>query len=96
MRSSDDHSPTTSAMNYPQNPVHTTAVQISVHSEEVRAVIAPPELIFIRLPNKQRTDKALGARGSTEVIKLFEVGQYKRIKPIALQTTPLLQSIIQQ
>ncbi|KAA6376791.1 MAG: hypothetical protein EZS28_027680 [Streblomastix strix] len=59
-------------------------------------VIVPVELIFIRLPNKQRTDKALGARVSTEVIKLFDVGQYKRIKPMALQATPLLQSIIQQ
>ncbi|KAA6353085.1 MAG: hypothetical protein EZS28_051388 [Streblomastix strix] len=59
-------------------------------------VIAPAELIFIRLPNKQRTDKAFEARGSTDVIKLFVVGQYKRIKPIALQATPFLQFIIQQ
>ncbi|KAA6394590.1 MAG: hypothetical protein EZS28_009881 [Streblomastix strix] len=59
-------------------------------------VIAPVELIFIRLPNKQRIDKALEARDSTEVIKLFAVGQYKRIKPIALQATPVLQFIIQQ
>ncbi|KAA6392345.1 MAG: hypothetical protein EZS28_012129 [Streblomastix strix] len=89
-------------MNWLQNPVLPTAVQISVHFQEVRAgqssnvVIAPPELIFIRLPNNYRTDKALGARGSTEVIKLLEVGQYKRIKPIALQATPVLQSIIRQ
>ncbi|KAA6375695.1 MAG: hypothetical protein EZS28_028778 [Streblomastix strix] len=65
-------------------------------SQSSNVVIAPAELIFIRLPNKQRTDKAFDARGSTEVIKLFEVGQYKRIKPIALQATPVLQSIIQQ
>ncbi|KAA6392693.1 MAG: hypothetical protein EZS28_011778 [Streblomastix strix] len=59
-------------------------------------VIVPVELIFIRLPNKQRTDKAFEARDSTEVIKLFVVGQYKRIKPIAPQATPVLQYIIQQ
>ncbi|KAA6397094.1 MAG: hypothetical protein EZS28_007379 [Streblomastix strix] len=89
-------------MNQPQKPALPTAAQIPVHSWEVRAgqlsnvVIAPAELIFIRLPNKQRTDIAFEARGSTEVIKLFEVGQYKRIKPIDLQATPVLQSIIQQ
>ncbi|KAA6367184.1 MAG: hypothetical protein EZS28_037289 [Streblomastix strix] len=89
-------------MNYPQKPTLPTAAQISVDSGEVRAgqssnvEIAHAELIFIRLPNKQRTDKAFEARGSTEVIKLFVIGQYKWIKPIALQATPLLQSIIQQ
>ncbi|KAA6385011.1 MAG: hypothetical protein EZS28_019464 [Streblomastix strix] len=89
-------------MNQPQKPAFPTAAQISVHSLVVNAgqssnvVITPAEQIFIRMPNKQRTDKALDARRSTEVIKLFVVGQYKRIKPIALQATPVLQSIIQQ
>ncbi|KAA6377816.1 MAG: hypothetical protein EZS28_026658 [Streblomastix strix] len=59
-------------------------------------VITPAELIFIRLPNKQRTDNAFDAKGSIEVIKLFVVGQYNRINPIARKATPVLQSIIQQ
>ncbi|KAA6399285.1 MAG: hypothetical protein EZS28_005193 [Streblomastix strix] len=59
-------------------------------------VITPAELIFILLPNKQRTDNAFDANGSIEVIKLFVVGQYKRINPIARYATLVLQSIIQQ